>query len=56
MPKDTTSHLLETLLMYCYADTFPNSAEYQTYIKGEFDRYLGNPTDRMELTKNPRLA
>jgi hypothetical protein len=56
MTKTTTAHLLETLLMYCYADTFPDSPEYQHYIKGEFDRYLGSLTERTELTKNPRLA
>jgi hypothetical protein len=56
MPREVVIHLLESLFLYNYADTFSGSAEYQTYIRAEYAKHIATLPERLELIQNPRLA
>lgn len=54
--RATALHLLETLLLRAYGDSFPDAGEYQSYLLGEFARYQRELGPTVEVELNPRMT
>jgi hypothetical protein len=51
----TALRLVETLLLYCYADIYPDAAEFNAYLRREYERYQGLIGEFVEVEVNPRM-
>jgi hypothetical protein len=52
--REELTGILETLLLYCYGDNYPDNADYMTFLRGELKRYVRAMEQWMPVIRNPR--